>query len=214
MLTKIHLVKAMVFSSNHVWMWELDRKEIWAPKNWCFWIVVLEKTLESPLDCREIKLVHPKGNQSWIFIGRTEAEALIFWSPDVKSQLIGKNLDAGKDWREEEKGAAEDEMVKWHHWPNGCEFEQTLGDSGGQRSLGSFALHGVTKSWTWLSDWTTRSVFLCLFTCFLDSTCKWYQYLSSTDLSHLVSTIPSRSTHVVLKWQNLFFIDWVISKWL
>ena len=123
------------FSSSHVRMWEPDHKEVWAPKNWCFWIVVLEKTLESPLDCREIKLVHPKGNQPWIFIGRTEVEALIFWSPGAKSQLIGKNVDAGKDWREEEKGVAEDEMVKRHQGLNGHEFEQTLGDSGGQRSL-------------------------------------------------------------------------------
>ena len=94
------------FSSSHVWMWELDHKESWAPKNWCFWTVVLEKTLESPLDCKEIQPVHPKGNQSWIFIGRTDAEAetSIFWPPDVKNWLIGKDPEAGKDWRQEEKG--------------------------------------------------------------------------------------------------------------
>ena len=96
------------FSSSHVWMWELDHKESWAPKNWCFWTVVLEKTLESPLDSKEIQPVHPKGNQSWIFIGRTDAEAetSIFWPPDVKNWLIGKDPEAGKDWRQEEKGMA------------------------------------------------------------------------------------------------------------
>ena len=97
-------------------MWELDYKESWAPKNWCFRTVVLEKTLESPLECKEIKPVHPKGNQSWIFIGRNdaEAEALILWPPDVKNWLIGKDPDAEKDWRQEEKGTTEDEMVGWH----------------------------------------------------------------------------------------------------
>ena len=112
------------FSSGHVWMWELDYKESWAPKNWCFWTVVLEKTLESPLDCKEIQLVDPKRNQSWIFIGRTDAEAEspIFWPPDVKNWLIGKAPDAGKDWRQEKKGMTEDEMVGWHHWLDGHEF--------------------------------------------------------------------------------------------
>ena len=113
------------FSSSHVWMWELDHKESWVPKNWCFWTVVLEKTLESPLDCKEIQPVHPKGDQSWIFIGRTDAEAEtpILWSPDVKNWLIGKDSDAGKDWRQEEKGMTEDEMVGWHHQLNGHGFE-------------------------------------------------------------------------------------------
>ena len=106
------------FSSSYVWMWELDHKESWAPKNWCFQTMVLEKTLEGPLDCKEIKLVHPKGNQSWIFIGGTNAEAPILWPPDVKSWLIRKDLDAGKDWRWEEKGRTKDEMVGWHHWLN------------------------------------------------------------------------------------------------
>ena len=105
-------------------MWELDHKENWAPKNWCFWTVVLEKTLESPLDCKEIQPVNPKGNQSWIFIGRTEAEAPILWPPDEKNLLIRKDCDAGKDWRHEEKGMIEVEMVGWHHWLNGHEFEQ------------------------------------------------------------------------------------------
>ena len=113
------------FSSSHVWMWELDYKESWAPKNWCFWTVVLEKTLESPLDCKEIQPVHSKGDQSWIFIGRTNAEAETpkLWPPDVKNWLIWKDPDAGKDWRQEEKGMTEDEIVGWHHWLNGHEFE-------------------------------------------------------------------------------------------
>ena len=105
------------FSSSHVWMWELDYKEIWAPNNWRFWAMVLEKTLESPLGCKEIKLVHPEGNQSWIIIGRAdvEAEAPILWPPDLKNWLIGKNPDAGKDWKQEEKGTTEDEIIAWHH---------------------------------------------------------------------------------------------------
>ena len=106
------------FSNTHVWMWELDYKESWAQKNWCFWAVVLDKTLESPLDCKEIQPVHPKGDQSWVFIGRTdvEAETLILWPSDVKSWLIWKDPDAGKDWGQEEKGMTEHEMVRWHHW--------------------------------------------------------------------------------------------------
>ena len=137
-------------------MSELDYKEGWVPKNWCFQIVVLEKTLESPLDCKEIKPVNPKRNQSWIVIGRTDAEgsAPILWLPDVKNWLIGKDLDAGKDWRQEEKGMAEDEMVGWHHWLNGHEFEQALGGSEGQGSLAA-AVCGVAKSCTWLRNWTT-----------------------------------------------------------
>ena len=111
--TKVHLVKAMFFSSNHKWMWELDYKESWVLKNWCFWTVVLEKTLESPLDGKEIKPVHPKGNQSWIFIGRTdaEAEAPILWPPDAKNWLLGKDPDAGKDLSEEKKVTTEDKMA-------------------------------------------------------------------------------------------------------
>ena len=122
--TKVCLVKAMVFPV-FMYGWELDYKKDWAPKNWCFWTVVLEKTLESPLDGKEIQPVHPKGNQSWIFIGRTEAEAEtpILWSPDVKNRLIWKNPGTGKNWRQEEKGMTEDEMVGWHHWLNGHEFE-------------------------------------------------------------------------------------------
>ena len=109
------------FSSSHVWMWELDCEEAWALKNWCFWTVVLEKTLEIPLDCKENKPNNPKGNQSWILIGRSDAEVEtpILWPPNVKNWLTGKFPDAGKDWRQEEKGTTKDEMVGWHHWLNG-----------------------------------------------------------------------------------------------
>ena len=125
------------FSSGPVWMWELDYKESWAMNNWCFWTVVLENTLESPLDCKEIQPVHPKGNQSWVFIGRTvlEAETPILWPPDVKSWFIGKDPDAGKDWGQEEKRMTEDEMVRWHDWLSGHGFGGTLGVGDGQGSL-------------------------------------------------------------------------------
>ena len=134
------------FSSSHVWMWELVHKEDWMLKNWCFQIVVLEKTLESPLDCKEIQPVHPKGNQSWIFIARTdvEAETPILWPPDVKNWFIGKDPDAGKDWRQEEKRATEDEMVGWHHQLDRHEFEWILGAGDGQGSL------------VWCSPWGLR----------------------------------------------------------
>jgi len=131
-------------SSGHIWMWELDCEESWVPKNWCFWTVVLEKTLESPLDCKEIQPVHPKLDQSWIFIGRTDAEAEtpILCPPAVKNRLIWKDRDAGKDWRWQvlgdgvgEKGTTEDEMVGWHHWLNGHEFEQVPGVGDGQGGL-------------------------------------------------------------------------------
>ena len=144
------------FSSSPGWMWELDHKDNWTPKNWCFWTLVLEKTLESPFDSEEIKPDDPKGNQSWIFIGRTdaEAEAPILWPPDAKSWLIRKDPDAGKDWRQEEKELIECKMVGWHHWLNGCEFEQAPGMAK-DREAWSAAVHGVAKSWTQLSDWTT-----------------------------------------------------------
>ena len=123
--------------SSHVWTWELDHKESWVLKNWCFWTLVLEKILESPLECKEIQPVHPKGNQSWLFIGRTDAEAEtpILWPTDAKNWLIGKDPDVRKDWMWEEKGRTEDEMVGWHHWLNGHEFEQALGVGDEQESL-------------------------------------------------------------------------------
>ena len=124
------------FSSSHVQMWELKNKKGWVPKNWCLWTVVLEKTPESPLDSKEIKPINPKGNQPWIFTGRTddEAEAPKLWPPDARNWLTGKEPDAGKDWRQE-KGTTEDEVVGWHHQFKGRESEQTLGDSEGQGSL-------------------------------------------------------------------------------
>ena len=129
-------------------MWELDHKEVWALKNWSFWTVVLKNTLENPLDCKEIKPVNPKGNQSWIFTGGidTKAEAPVLWPPDAKNWLIGKDPDAGKDWRQEEKGMTEDEMVGWHHWLNGHEFEQAPGDGEGQGSLACCSPWGHQES--------------------------------------------------------------------
>ena len=132
-------------------MWELDHKEGWAPKNWCFQTVVLDKTLESPLDSKEIQPVNPKQNQPWMLIGRTdvEAEAPILWSPDAKSWLIGKDPDAGKDWRQEEKRTTEDEIVGWHHQLNGHEFKQTPGDDERQGSL------ACCSPWNWQESDTT-----------------------------------------------------------
>ena len=137
-------------------MWELDQKHCWEPKNWCFWIVVLEKTLESPLDCKEIQPANPKGNQSWIFTGRidAEAEAPILWPPDVNSWLIWKDPDAEKNWRQEERGMTEDEMVGCHHQLNGHEFEQVSEIGDGQGSLACF-FSWVCKEWdmtSWLEQ--------------------------------------------------------------
>ena len=146
--TKVYLVKAIFFPVVMYGCECWDYKESWAPKNWCFWTVVLEKNLESPLDCKESKPVNTKGNQPWTFTGRTdaEAEAPILRSPDVKSQLIGKDPDAGKDWRQEEKGTIEDEMVGWHHRFNEHEFEQTLGDGEAREAWCANNVHGITES--------------------------------------------------------------------
>ena len=135
--TKICLIKAMFFSSSHVRMWELDQIESWAPKNWCFWTVVLEKTLASPLYCKEIQPVHSEGDQSWVFFGRNDAEAEtpVLWPPHSKSWLIGKDSEAGRDWGQEEKGTTEEEMAGWHHRVDGCEFEWTSGVDDGQGGL-------------------------------------------------------------------------------
>ena len=136
-------------------MWKLNYKKSWAPKNWCFWTMVLEKTLESSLDCKEIQLVHPKGNQSWIFTGRTDDETPILWPPDAKNWLLEKDPDAGKDWRREEKGTTEDEMVGWHHRCNVHEFEQAPRVGDGQGSLARCSPWGRKESdmTVWL-NWT------------------------------------------------------------
>ena len=146
-LPKFATSQSCGFSSNHVWMWELDDKESWAPKNCCFWTVVLEKTLESPLDYKEIQRVNPKGNEPWIFIRRTDAEvkapkAEALWPRDVKCWLSGKDPDSGKDWKQREKEASEDEIVYYHHRFNGHENEQTPGDSEGQGSLLCWSIWG------------------------------------------------------------------------
>ena len=151
--TKVHLVKAMVFP---VVMWELDCEESWAPKNWCFWTVVLEKTLESPLDCKEIQPVHSKGDRSWVFFGRNDAKAEtpVLWPPHAKSWLIGKDSDDGRDWRQEEKGTTEDEMAGWHHGLDGRWVWVNSGRWWWTGRPGCAAIHGIAKSWRRPSDWT------------------------------------------------------------
>ena len=137
-------------------LWELDYKESWALKNWCFWTAVLEKTLESPLDCKEIQQFNPKGNQSWVFLGRTDckAETSILWPPDVKNWLIGKDPDAEKDWRQE-KGTTGDKMIGWHHWLDGHEFDQALAVDDGQGGLACCSPWGHKESdMTQRLNWT------------------------------------------------------------
>ena len=161
LLTKVCIVKAMVFSS-HLWMWELAHKEGWAPKNWCFWNAVLEKTLESPLDCKEIQPVYPKGGQSWVFIGRTnaKAETPILWPPHAKSWLIGKDPDAARDWGQEEKGMTEDEMAGWHHRLDGREFEWIPGVGDGQGGLACCNSWGCKESdTTERLNWTELNIY-------------------------------------------------------
>ena len=161
LLTKVCVVKALVFPNSHVWMWYLGHKHGWVLKNWCFWTPMLQKPFESPLDSKEVKPVNPKGNQPWIFIARTdvEAELPILW-PYRKSQLIGKDPDARKDWGQEEKGLTKNEIFGWHHGLNGHGFEQILADSEGQGSLACCSPWSG-KSWIRLSDWTTNTYVRC-----------------------------------------------------
>ena len=169
------------FSSGHVWMWELDCEESWALKNWCFWTVVLAKTLESPLECKEIQPVHSKGDQPWVFFERNDAKAEtpILWPPHVKSWLIGKDSDAGRDWGQEEKGMTEDEMAGWYHRLNGCEIEWIPGVSDGQGGLACCNSWGCKESDTTEQlNWLTDDVFLTInwiySTCYLHcSRWKW-----------------------------------------
>ena len=175
---KVLFSQSYGFSSSHVWKWELDYKESWVPKNWCFWTVMLEKTLESPLDCKDIQPVNPKGNQSWIFIGRTDAEAEtpILWPPDGKNWLTGKDPDAGKD-RRQQKGTTDDEMVGWHHQPSGHEFEQVLGVGDEQGSLVCCSPWGRRFGHDWVTElnsfpWCLPKIFqLC------SATLPFFQFL-------------------------------------
>ena len=179
-------------------MWELDCEESWAPKNWCFWTVVLEKTLESPLDYKEIQPFHPKGDQSWLFIGGTDAEAEtpILWPPDAKSWLIGKDPDAGRDWGQEEKGTTEDEMAGWHHRLSGHELTKLWGLVM-DREAWCAVIHGVTKRQTQLSDWTDWLMLLCLHCLLL--------YLTLLYLLYQIRYCTYECIHTYL---NYIFHDW------
>ena len=178
------------FSSGHIWMWELDCEESWAPKNWCFWTVVLEKTLESPLDCKEIQPVHPKGDQSWVFIGRpdAEAESPILWPPDMKSWLIGKDPDAGKNWQQEEKGTTEDEMAGWHHGLHGRQSEWTLGVGDGQGGLAFCDSWGIKEldMPEWL-NWTELKMLL-----LSQLKSSWGQILTDGSVDSIIKEISAR----------------------
>ena len=195
-------------------MWELEYKESWVPKNWCFWTVVLEKTLESPLNSKEIQPVHPKGHQSWVFIGRTYAEAKtpILWPPDVKSGLIWKDPDAGKDWGQEEKGMTEDEMAVWHHWLNGHGFGQTPGVGDGQWGLECCSSWGRKEldtteqvNWTDFVDLFPSLVFLDYISLF-NSCCKaGLVILNSLNvcLSEMLFISPSILNEILTGYSNL-----------
>ena len=157
--TNVRLSQGYGFSSGHVWMWELDCEERWAPTKWRFWTVVLEKTLESPLDCKEIQPVHSEGDQPWDFFGRNDvkAETPVLWLHHAKSCLIGKDSDAGRDWGQEEKGTTDDEMARWHHWLNGCESEWTPGVGDGQGGLACCDSWGRKEPDDWATElnWVT-----------------------------------------------------------
>ena len=178
------------FSCGHVWMWELDCE---APKNWCFWTVVLEKTLESPLGCKEIQPVHSEGDQPWDFFGRTDAKAEtpVLWPPHAKSWLIGKDSDSGRDWGQDEKGTTEDEMAGWHHWLDGREFEWTLGVSDGQGVLACCDSWGRKESdSTERLNWTEPCLFCCL-------------AFTTVTYQHTI-TLMNKTSHLIYHWSLLF----------
>ena len=193
------------FSSGHVWIWELDCEESWAPKNWCFWTVLLEKTLESPLDCKEIQPVHPLGDQSWVFIGRTDAEAEtpILWPPHSKSWLTGKVPDAWRDWGQEEKGATEAEVAGWHHQL--VDMSLSLGVGDGQGGLVCCNSWGRKELET--SDWTKNGIYVnnsfnnIFLSFFIWS--MWYLFPSRKyDQPFCLSTWPQ------MRWQNVYWDTW------
>ena len=168
--------KGLQFSSIHVWMWTLDYKESWTQKNWCFWTVILEKTPESPLDCKEIQPVHSKGDQSWVFIGRTDAKAEtpVLWPPHAKSWLIGKDPDAGRFWGQKEKGTTEDELAGWHHQLDGHEFGWTQGVGDGQGGLACCDSWGHKESdTTERLNWTELNLLL-ITVFYVDSLLEWF----------------------------------------
>ena len=208
-------------------MWELDYKESWAQKNWFFWTVVLEKTLESPLDCKEIQPVYPKGDQSWVFIGRTDAEAEtpILWPPHAKSWLIGKDPDAGRDWGQEEKGTTEDEMAGWHHRLNGHEFEWTPGVGDGQGGLACCGSWGCKEldmterlNWTEL-NWIISDEYLymcssaigmsslekCFFKWSAQFLISWFAFCCCW-LALFTIPYSSQCTGLLLPWLNLLLV--------
>ena len=187
------------FSSSHVWMWELDYKESWAQNNWCFWTVVLEKTLESPLDCKEIQPVQPKGDQSWVFTGGTdiEAETPILWLPDAKSWLIWKDPDAGKDWGQVEKEMTQDEMAGWHHWHYEHGFGWTLGVGDGQGGLAPCGSWDCKESdMTERLNWTKLNPRLVWF-----STLPWMNKLNYWEFGSSSAKFDNKTHLLMLQWE-------------
>ena len=181
--TKVCLVKAMVFPVVMYGYESWTIKDSWAPKNWCFWTIMFEKTLENPLDCKEIQPVHHKGNQSWIFNGRTDGEAKtpILWPPDAKNRLIGKDPDAGKEWTQEKKRTTEDKMVRWHHQHDGHEFEQAPRVDDGEASLACCSPRGhkeqdTAEQLNWVTDWCELVTVFATLGCLIISLMKWLDY--------------------------------------
>ena len=186
------------FSSGHIWMWELDCEESWVLKNWCFWTVVLEKTLESPMDCKEIQPVLSKGDQSWVFFERNDAKAEtpVLWPPHAKSWLIGKDSDAGRGWGQEEKGMTEDKMAGWHHRLDGCEFEWTPGVGDGQGGLtccNSWG-HRVGHEWVTELNWTDMY--------------GWFPLLFTWDYHKIVDQLYSNVKQKAFFLMSAFFLTW------